>query len=184
MIDVNTYSKLSRAKETLQDRLGVKLSYGDLFIDLMSRRIDLLSTDISVKKLIQEFARLSVGSGFVTGILVFGSVAKGTFEKSSDIDILITVKGNKSAALEAILSITKTLESDRELLMKEGLPSLISPVILSEEDMNTFRPFYFDLADYGIIMYEEGTILSDFLYRMKYKKHERFLIDNTEVLTW
>lgn len=184
MIDANTYSKLSRAKETLQGRLGVKLSFGDLFIDLMSQRIDLLSIDILVKKLIRKFTHLTVGSGLVTGILVFGSVAKGTYDKASDIDILVTVKGNKSKALEAILSITEKLDSDRELLMKEGLPSLISPVILGEEDMKTFMPFYFDLADYGILLYEEGTILSDFLYRAKFKKHERIFIDNTEVLSW
>ncbi len=184
MIDANTYYRLSLAKEALQDKIGIKLSYGEILIDLMNRRIDLLSLDVRVKDLIMKFSSMCIKSGLVTGILLYGSLAKGTFDRYSDIDILVTVDDDKGKTLEAILSITKSLDSDRDVLMKEGLPSLISPVVLNLEDIKGFRPFYYEFADFGIIIYEESSTLSDFLYRLRYMKHERKVINNTEVLTW
>lgn len=184
MLDANTHARLLSAKRLTEERIGSRISFVDLLIDLMGRRVDLLPIDKRLKILINRFSTLLIESGTVSGILLFGSIARGKYDVFSDIDFLLVSKGNKERVLERTFSIKKTLESERETLMKEDLPSLINPLILSEKDLKSFRPFYFDLADYGIVIYEDDSVLTDFIYSTKYTKHKRFTINGTEVLTW
>ena len=82
------------------------------------------------------------------------------------------------------MDIVARLSEDESELMKKGLPSFISPVLLSVDELRKFRPFYLDLADYGVILYERDHFLSDFIYETKRIRHKRELINNTEVLLW
>lgn len=184
MLDVNGYARLADAKEALGRRMGVSLSFNDLILELVSKNLDFLDIDDGLKSHIAKFADRARELDYVLGILLFGSVAKETSGENSDIDILVLVKPEGKGQLTRMMDIAASLKDDEAELMKKGLPSLISPVLLSVDELEKFRPFYFDLADYGVILYEKDHLLSDFVYETKRIKHKRELINNTEVLVW
>jgi predicted nucleotidyltransferase len=184
MLGIDSYAKLARAKEAFRKASGLKLSFSDIILELISKNLDFLPIEGELKAFIKKFVDGISASEEVEGILLFGSVAKGTYDKYSDIDILVVTKHKKGKMLEKLLAATKSLKGDSEKLMSLNLPSLINPIILDESDLKRFRPFYFDFADYGVILYERGGILSDFTSSLKRLKHKREIINNVEVLTW
>lgn len=184
MLDVNSYARLADAKAALGRRMGVSLSFNDLILELVSKNLDFLNIDEGLKSHIAKFADKVRALDYVLGILLFGSVAKETSGEHSDIDILVLVRHGGKGYLAKLMDIAAGLSEDESELMKKGLPSFISPVLLSVDELRKFRPFYLDLADYGVILYERDHFLSDFIYETKRIRHKRELINNTEVLLW
>ena len=184
MLDLESYAKLLDAKRAMRKKSGLKISFRDLILDLVGRRLDFAPIDEKLKIYIEGFIAKIGRLENVEGAILFGSVAKGTYNEYSDIDIVIFVNQDKADVMRKALDIAKGMKGEGEKLMEMGLPSLINLVVLDAKDMKAFRPFYFDFADYGIILYERGVALSNFVYSLKWRKHKRELIDNVEVLTW
>ncbi len=184
MLDTNSYAKLASAKEAMRRKSGLKLSFEDLILDLIGRRLELSPIDGRLKRYIEKAAfEISELDG-IDGILLFGSVAKGTYNKDSDIDLAIFTKSKKLDVLEKVMSIKGALSNEAISLMKLSVPHSLSPIVLDREDAKTFKPFYFDLADYGIILYEKANAVSKFIDSMKWKKHRREVVKGAEVITW
>lgn len=184
MLDINGYSKLAEAKTMLSRKMGVSLSFNDLVLELVSRRFEFLNVDASLKNYITKFADRIKCLDYVFGAILFGSVARETFTENSDIDILILTERDMNNKFSRLMDITRSLKEDERALMEKGLPSLITPIFLNIEDTKIFRPIYFDIVDYGIILFEKGNFLSDFMSTIRKVKHKRELINNVEVLTW
>jgi len=184
MLNVDSYVRLADAKAALARRMGVSLSFNDLILELVSKNLDFLDIDEGLKSHIAKFADKVKELDYVLGILLFGSVAKETSGENSDIDVLVLVRPGGKGHLAKLIDIAASLREDESKLMEKGLPSFISPILLSVDELRKFRPFYLDLADYGVILYEKDHLLSNFIYETKRIKHKRELINNTEVLAW
>ena len=109
---------------------------------------------------------------------------KEKYNKNSDIDLAIFTKSRKLDILESVMAIKGSLGSEAISLMKAGLPHSLSPIALDRGDAKAFKPFYFDLADYGIILYEKADSVSKFIDSVKWKKHRREVVKGVEVITW
>jgi predicted nucleotidyltransferase len=184
MLDINSYAKLASAKEVMRKKSGLKLSFEDLILDLIGRKLDLSPIDDRLKGYIERVTVAISEIEGVEGILLFGSVVKGTNNEYSDIDIAVVARRDKWQTFKKVSEAMKALKKERLKLMSLDLPSRISPVILDQEDLKAFNPFYFDLADYGIILYERGNSLSDFMNSMRWKAHKREIVNGIEVITW
>lgn len=184
MLNLNSYSRLASAKDTLSKRLGIGISFNDLILELVSSRLEFLDINDELKGYIGRFVDRIKGLDYVLGALLYGSAAKGAYNEYSDIDVLVLTKQTGKGHLAELMSIAASMKEDAGKLMDKGLPSLISPILLSVEDLKTFRPFYLDVADYGVVLYEKEYVLSDFIYKIKKIRHKRELINNAEVLTW
>lgn len=184
MLDANSYAKLASAKRSIRKKSGLKLSFEDLILDLIGRRLELASMDERLKRFIEMAAlKISDLSG-VEGILLFGSVAKGAYNKYSDIDLAVVTGNKKLDTLEQVIAIKNGLSDGAMTLMKLGLPHSLSPIVLDIKDTGMFKPFYFDIADYAIILYERGDAASKFVDSVKWRKHRREIINGAEVITW
>ena len=184
MLGRASYAKLASAKRNLRKKSGQKLSFEDLISDIIDRKLDLAPMDDRLKKFIEKVAFTLSEINGVDGVLLFGSVAKGTYNQNSDIDIAVFTRSNKLETLHGITTLKGDLSKDSIALLKLGLPHAISPIVLDNSDIKTFKPFYFDLADYGMILYEKGKTVSDFVDSMKWKDHRREVIRGAEVITW
>lgn len=184
MLDADSYAKLAKVKAVMRKRLGRKIGFNGAISELISGRFEFLEIDDELKGFISRFAEKASTFPFVLGVMLFGSVAKGSYNEYSDIDILILTRSKKGEDMDIVMKTIAGMKDEGYRLMDRNLPSLVSLVFLDLKDIKAFRPFYLDLADYGIILYEEGHLLSDFVYSLKRKKHVRENIDNVEVLTW
>ena len=184
MLGAKSYAKLASAKEAMRKKSGLKLSFDDLISDLVGRKLELAPIDDRLKRYIEKAALQISNIEGVAGILLFGSVAKGTYNRHSDIDIAVITSGKKWNALRGVLDASKSMQKEGYELMDSGFPSLISPVVLDLKDTKSFRPFYFDLADFGIILYERGKVLTDFVDSIRWKSHRREVVGGAEVVTW
>lgn len=119
---------------TLEDEKGPEEAKG-----FMSDRVD---------KAIKEFCELvrqELGANLL-GLRLFGSVARGTATPESDIDVLVLVQREDSAAREAVIKVAVDINLKHDVVM--------SPVIMSFErySMPLFREthFYKSLQEEGI----------------------------------
>jgi len=74
-----------------------------------------------VKKLIKYFS----SNNNIKGVVIRGSIAKGTSDRSSDVDLLLITKNNKF--ISTINSLNKLLASQVELLGEDGWVDKIVP---------------------------------------------------------
>jgi predicted nucleotidyltransferase len=184
MIDVVTYSKLSAARAGASKEIGSKVSFNDFIMRLISSDIDLVNMEEELRQYIKDFADAAVKTGLVNGLMLYGSVAKGTYNEHSDIDIFIIAKPGAKGVLSKMIDISNSMKRQNDRLIDAKLPSLISPVIAAEEDLKTFNPLYLDIVDYGMVLYEHSSAFRDFISSMRRMKHKRELVNNVEVLSW
>ena len=184
MLNLDSYARLSRARDALRKRSGLKLSFNDLVMGLVSNSLEFADMEDALKDFIAKFVEKVGKMDSVMGVLLFGSVARGEYNEYSDIDVLVVTESQRSIDFKRVMDTAAGTKTDSYLLMERGLPSLISPVVLSRKELGSFRPFYLDFAEYGMILYERGHLLSDFIYSIKRVRHRREYINNVDVLTW
>ena len=184
MLSLTGYTKLAHAKKVFSERAGSEMSFNEFVSDTLCNKIDFLEMDEKLRSYIIEFADRVNSLDAVCGVLLFGSVAKGEYSENSDIDILVVMRPGAKEILAKIMTIALEMRKEGLTLMAANLPSLIDPVVVSESDIAEFRPFYFDIADYGVILHEKERTLTDMTSAFKKRKHNRQKVDGMEVLTW
>lgn len=100
----------------------------------------------TVKKLVEEYAKLVVNNMVVKKIILYGSYARGDYRKDSDIDVAVVVPKS---------SVSKNILDDMAKLFKlrRCVSSDIEPVLLiDEEDRSGFLD---SILEYGEIVYSE-----------------------------
>lgn len=184
MIDLSLYSRLAQAKSILSSKAERKLTFSDLFREFLAYRIDLLDIDKRLKDYITLFSEQLSSLREVIGAILFGSVAKGTFNENSDIDVMILMGNLNNNPIQRTMEIIKNVKEEGIALMNEGLPSLINPLFLTREEIATIRPIFFDIVDYGICLFERGDQISRFRFSVNKVKRKRENVNKIEVLTW
>ncbi|MBS7248317.1 MAG: nucleotidyltransferase domain-containing protein [Candidatus Jordarchaeales archaeon] len=110
----------------------------------------------------------------LVGVLVFGSVAKGNWDKNSDIDLLVVVEGWNKPVWERTRELLKLRRRMRETpefkkVIEHGYSTSIQHYPLdASEALNTHK-IYIDACIDGIILYEKNGFLSKVLGEFREK---------------
>jgi predicted nucleotidyltransferase len=101
----------------------------------------------------------------IISMVLFGSVARGTAGKESDIDVLIIMKDVPDSYYERLKPIV-----DIELEMRkdvEGMPPIFSSMILSLDEAKQNRNIFLDMIDHSIILYDTNDFFKNRLSELK-----------------
>jgi predicted nucleotidyltransferase len=107
--------KLLKQLGTVQTRQEGRKQYVSIHRDRLTKPDPVLSIPQSeFHKPIRAFVdRIQTEVGDLVGVLLFGSVARGTADRASDIDILVFVEDDRTAARRTVQSIVSTLQQTK-----------------------------------------------------------------------
>lgn len=108
-------------------------------------------------------------------VVVYGSVARGSARKDSDIDILIVAENLPKSRMERqemFLEIERPLEPLISELWDRGFYVDFSPLILSREEASKIRPIYLDMVEDAIILFDRNSFFTNVLERLRRRLKE------------
>ncbi len=184
LLDENAYNALVDAKAVIRAKSNRKVTFSDVINEFIKKKVNFLKLDMDIQNYILTFVDQVKQDKNVLGIMLFGSIARGTFNSYSDIDILVVVDGNVLTYFDKLEQIIKEIDPMRQKLVAKGLHLYISEVILKKEDLAEFRPFYISLLEEGTILYEKDGILSEFISNLKKIRYTWVKMGNNLVLEW
>jgi|YelNatPaOPRAMG01_1025707.scaffolds.fasta_scaffold13249_2 predicted nucleotidyltransferase len=91
---------------------------------------------------------------------LYGSVVRGSFNEESDIDVLLVIS---NLPLEIDLRIARVTDLKMEIkkteiymmLKSRRLPTLMSDVILTPEEVSSHQLILLDIVEDGLILYDK-----------------------------
>lgn len=101
-------------------------------------------------------------------LVLYGSVARGTARKESDIDLLIIVKDAPEVyykRLEPVIDIELKLRE--EAFETTGAALMFSSMVLSKEEAMENRNIFLDMIDTSIILYDKNNFFKNRLKELK-----------------
>ncbi len=115
-------------------------------------------------------------------LVLYGSVARGTAKKYSDIDLILIVENiSYTEAMNRFLLVENLLKKSTEFLStsKMGYSPEVKPIIFSREEASESRYIFLDVVNDGIILYDRNDFFKERLdklrKRLKELKSERVL---------
>jgi len=122
-------------------------------------------------------ARLVSGLlGRLRSLIVFGSIASGRAKPESDVDLLVVsegLPGKYSDRLRLFNSLVEGVEKVRlRLWRSEGIYPLLDPILLLPEEALISHPFYIDMWEEHIIVYDRDRFMEKKLEQVKAKLME------------
>jgi predicted nucleotidyltransferase len=186
LLDIDSYTLLNNAKKLMSEAAGGrKIRFSDVITDIVGRRVRYLSLDKDIRRYIEEITSLAAKDTGILGVLLFGSVSRGTYNQHSDIDLLFVVDGDQLGFFYKIENIIRAAEPYRKILTDRGFSMHATQLVVMKEDLNYFRPLYINLFEDGVIIYERNSTLSDFLADIrKSVDFKKEIVNNNVVLTW
>ncbi|MGC8547841.1 MAG: nucleotidyltransferase domain-containing protein [Candidatus Micrarchaeia archaeon] len=184
LLNGNAYAVIKAYRDYLSKKLGRKVSFSEAIEEALGRKYLILNLDPKIAEYLNRFTEMLQRDKGVVGAVLFGSVAKGTFRKDSDIDIMVVVKGPSQPYYDKVHNMIMQLGSIKESMAMEGLFLYISPLIVSEEELKDFDPIFFDIADFGIILFDTDGSIKKFIEHIKALPHRREYTPYGEVLKW
>ncbi len=178
------YDKFDRIRRALSLQEGKNLSFSAAIMRIADENLRFTGIAPELVEYITAFAEELKNMAFISGSMLFGSVAKLTYQKYSDIDILIVTDSSFIETSEMVNRVIKSLDPKAQELAEKGLPYFISPVILTKKDLENLRPIYFDFADNGIPLFDKDGTLHNFINKTKNLGHWRENFEGKEVLRW
>jgi len=111
-------------------------------------------------------ALLSYYEGDLLAAVLFGSAARGDFQKGSDLDLLVILRESKDSMGKRIdefmkmeWDIRKSAEYAR--LKSQGLPHKLEPVILSLEEFQSHPPLLLGLTSDAKILIDRDNVFAN-----------------------
>ncbi len=184
MVTEDSYSRLIEMRTALSKSIGKKESISDSIKYLLQRSLISAGLEEELKEYITKIVDELKKNEEVEGVVLFGSVAKGNYNNLSDVDIMIVITGDVYKFTKKLWDLRKKILPYEEKFIEKDKYYRFSPLILRDSELTTFRPLYFDIADYGIILYERGKIVTDFLNRINKFPHKRRITSVGIELTW
>lgn len=119
-----------------------------------------------LKALLDDYLKLlkTTLRGRLISVCLFGSAATGEYKEGSDLDLLIVAQdlppdiGSRIRMLTPLKPKLRRLKSYREA-KEAGLPTLLSEVILTPEEVKKHPPILLDLTHEGVILYDREAFL-------------------------
>jgi predicted nucleotidyltransferase len=111
----------------------------------------------------------------LVSVVVYGSVARGSPKKDSDIDILIVADSLPESRMkrqELFLEIESPIEPILNDLWDRGFHTDFSPIILSVNEALRIRPIYLDMVEDAVILYDKDGFFSRVMDRLRGRLRE------------
>ncbi len=184
LLTEQVYKELEAVRSSLSKEEKKSVTFSETVEKLAGRESLLLNLDKDLANYITKFVDILKKSKDTAGVILFGSVAKGTAAKYSDIDIFIIIKGSVSDYYEYAHKAIMSLNTFRYELVKKGIFNYISPTVVNIKDLEEFKPLYLDIADYGIILFDSYSIAKEFIIKTASIPHKRNQTVYGEILKW
>ncbi len=113
--------------------------------------------------------REGFGSRLVS-VGLFGSVARGSPSKTSDLDLYVVgdwKSASRSERLDEVFPYLKMLNDERLRLLNNGIATDASVYPVSREEAVRFHSLHLDLSSEGIVLYDPTGFLSTAWSRLK-----------------
>jgi predicted nucleotidyltransferase len=158
------------------DRLYSLTEKGNEVAELVTRLEDKLAPSPMIdvervphaayRKVLRRFCELLLGryGERLRGVLLFGSVARGDWDESSDLDLLVvldSLDGGRRGVLREVLKLESELRGTREHVeaVAKGFFPSIEVYPLAADDAKHFRRLYLDALTEGIVLFERDNFL-------------------------
>ena len=115
--------------------------------------------------------------GRLASVAVFGSVARGTADKESDIDVLVIVEnlprdiGLRYRETATVYASVRNREAYKEL-RQAGRSGFISEIFLTPDETRSHPPILLGVCDDGILLYDRGGFLEGVLNDIRARLRE------------
>lgn len=121
-----------------------------------------------------EALREVLGENLVS-VVLFGSVARGEADKTSDIDLFIVAKRlprGRFARLEYLGEARAKVEPLLEQLQDENIWADFTEVIKTKEEAERIRPLYLDMVEDAVFLHDKGGFFRSILERLRRRLEE------------
>ena len=101
---------------------------------------------------------------------LYGSVARGTAKRNSDVDVLLVsddFRGSIGRRIEELMSIEESLGDEIEWLSGKGVRAGLSFYPLRVSEAERLPDLFLDLTEDAIILYDEGRLLERLLLELR-----------------
>ncbi len=124
------------------------------------------------KSLLDKLLQLVKDSykGKLISLVLYGSVARGTAKKGSDIDIILIVENlSYTEAMNKFLLVEDRLKASEEFLfvIKAGCSPELKPIIFSRKEASESRYIFLDVLYEGIILYDKNDFFKNRLEKLR-----------------
>ncbi len=185
MFAKDVYANLVKLAKLLSIDYGKKLTFSETEHELLKHVFMQYFIDRPIRDYILTFLDQVTVNEKIRGIALFGSIVSQTYDKYSDIDLAILSSSDYFDTLSFVSAAIENVESQRkELFHSNNLYLNISPFIVTVEDRSILKPVYFDIADYGVILFERMLAFSEFLNSIRKIPHKRSIRKEGEVIEW
>jgi predicted nucleotidyltransferase len=145
-------------------------------------------TELDAEKMVEDLKKILAESFIkvfgknLVSVVLFGSYARGDFNKESDIDVLVVLEdtADRYSCLKMIDHVEEILEPHFSKFRQKGFKPYISPILLNRVQAESVRPLYLDIVfDYEILYDKDDFIKTVFdSLRRKLEKYgaERRLV--------
>ena len=184
LLTEEAYLQLKEAKEIIEQKTGRRTSFTEVIKQTIGKQLTIIKMDEDVKNYIMSFVDLIDENPHILGVILFGSIAKNSFSRFSDIDLAVITNSKFIDCLDYLNMKRKEVNSYQDILIERGLSLFISPLILTPEDLEILNPIYFEIAEYGIVLFQRSNAVSEFLNKIAKTKHKRINTKSGEMLVW
>ncbi len=184
LLDDEALAYIKAGKVLLSKESGKRVSYSEVIKRYVGKEVRIQRLQPEIRHYIEGYCfGLSIDER-VMGIVLFGSYARGTETEWSDIDLFIVFKGTFLEGLKLFSNMDKNLQRDRDRIVKDERYPYMSPFFVDTEGLYDLNPIYFDIMDYGIVLFQRENTISDFYKWLNIKNHRRDFRMGQEVLSW
>ena len=172
LLKEDAYNLLKEMKENAVKAYGKKMSFGDIIKESLNRELSISLLDDTVKSYLQAYIHELNKNDDIIGAVLFGSLAKRTWNRYSDIDLFIVVKSDPIKCLHYTDMVDKKLYSMQKEIFEKGYGFYVSPLIVTVDSLDEDRMIYSEIRKSGIILFDRNNILRDFIHKKNQKVAE------------
>jgi Nucleotidyltransferase domain. len=134
-----------------------KMSFGDIIKESLNKELSISLLDDTVKSYLQAYIHELNKNDDIIGAVLFGSLAKRTWNKYSDIDLLIVVESDPMKCLHYTDEIDKKLYGMQKEIFEKGYGFYVSPLIVTVNSLHENRMIYDEIRKMALYFLIEIT---------------------------
>ncbi len=184
LLDDEALAYIKSEKVLLGEELGKKISYSEVIKRCVGKEVRMHRIRSDILDYIKNYSfGLSLDER-VMGIVLFGSYARGTDTAGSDVDLFTVFNGTLFEGLKLFSAMDRKLEPLRKKIVRMGRYAYVSPFIVDTSNLSEIMPIYFDVMDFGLVLFQRDNTINNFYKWLTGKRHRRKFLFGKEALTW